>query len=593
MRRAAFVLALALSTGSVIAGDIPFQVDVTRQVMVVVNERVAESVEIGRHYASRRGIPESMIVSVSTSEKEEIAREVFDREVLAPVRAFYEAHPEVLFLVTTWGVPVKIAETDGSDDKGVAEGFIGGRDFAAVDQELALLPRGTWEAKGLVENPYYGRDEPISASLKRLAFGRLDGPTAVVAKGLVDLALLGERFGLSGKAYIDTRGLTNPDGYKARDDEMRGTLKVLERHGFPFHHDDKPEVLDLSPFDDVSLYDGWYTGTYCFTKPEFRFPPGAVAVHLHSFAAGVVRTDKECWVGPLLAHGATATCGTVYEPLTLGFPISVIAYDRLLAGYTLGESFAMADRCLSWQAIVLGDPLYAPFAAGRKEKQAENRAALERLEAELASAESAGRLAEAWRKANELAELALALPQGTRAAEARAAIERRARGEFERLAASFRAERTPEALGAIEGFARAWEGTTFGEEASRLASDARERADDEAQSVWDRARESETRGELLEARGKYETLVKRHPLSRFAAQAAERLAAIDSDPQAQAAISAARRVEEARRLYTLGTNSRANGNEAKAREYFQKVLDEYGDTEYAKKAREALAKGSR
>ncbi|MBI4617214.1 MAG: TIGR03790 family protein [Planctomycetes bacterium] len=584
-------LAVLFSAGPALAGDVPFQVDVTRQVMVVVNDRVPESVEIGRHYASRRGIPESMIVSVSTSEKEEISREVFDREILAPVRAFYEAHREVLFLVTTWGVPVKIAETDGSDDKGVGEGFIGGRDFAAVDQELALLPRGTWETKGLVENPYYGRDEPISAGVKRLVFGRLDGPSAQVAKGLVNLALLGERFGLSGKAYIDTRGLTNPDGYKARDDEMKGTLKVLERHGFPFHHDDKPEVLDLSEFDDVVLYDGWYTGTYNFKKPEFRFPPGAVAVHLHSFAAGVVRTDKECWVGPLLAHGATATCGTVYEPLTLGFPISVIAYDRLLSGYTLGESFAMADRCLSWQAIVLGDPLYAPFAAGGKEEQARNRRQLESLETERAAAEAAGRLAEAWRKANELAELALDLPAGTRADEARAAIELRAREELDRLAASFRRDGTPQALAAVEGFARAWEGTSFGEEASRLAAGARARADAEAQSVWVRAQECEKKGELLEARGKYETLVKRHSLSRFAGQAAERLAAIDSDPQAQARVAAARRIEDARRLFTLGTNSRANGNEAKAREYFQKVVDEYGDTEYAKKAREALAKG--
>ena len=32
------------------------------------------------------------------------------------------------------------------------------------------------------------------------------------------------------------------------------------------------------------------------------------------FQRQYVRSETSCWVGPLIAHGADATMGTVYEP---------------------------------------------------------------------------------------------------------------------------------------------------------------------------------------------------------------------------------------------------------------------------------------
>jgi uncharacterized protein (TIGR03790 family) len=47
------------------------------------------------------------------------------------------------------------------------------------------------------------------------------------------------------------------------------------------------------------LYFGWYAGAVNgpFTVPVFRFPPGAIAVHIHSYSAQSLRSDKQYWCG--------------------------------------------------------------------------------------------------------------------------------------------------------------------------------------------------------------------------------------------------------------------------------------------------------
>ena len=60
--------------------------------------------------------------------------------------------------------------------------------------------------------------------------------------------------------------------------------------------------------------------------------------------------------------GAAVTAGNVAEPM-LGTCLQYdVFYERLLAGYTVAEAALMATPVVSWQGIVLGDPLYRPFA---------------------------------------------------------------------------------------------------------------------------------------------------------------------------------------------------------------------------------------
>jgi hypothetical protein len=98
-----------------------------------------------------------------------------------------------------------------------------------------------------------------------------------------------------------------------------------------------------------------------FARPDFHFARGAVAVHIHSFSAMTVRDPLHHWAGPLLAAGATATMGNVYEPYLLLTPQLDVFHERLRAGFTFAESAYMSQRALSWMTTFLGDPLYRPF----------------------------------------------------------------------------------------------------------------------------------------------------------------------------------------------------------------------------------------
>src|SRR4029450_12276497 len=100
-----------------------------------------------------------------------------------------------------------------------------------------------------------------------------------------------------------------------------------------------------------------------FTESDFRFVPGAVAVHIHSFSAATLRDPNANWVAPLLAKGAAASLGNVYEPYLQLTANLDIFNDRLLRGFTLAESAYMSHRGLSWMSVVVGDPLYRPYAS--------------------------------------------------------------------------------------------------------------------------------------------------------------------------------------------------------------------------------------
>jgi hypothetical protein len=116
---------------------------------------------------------------------------------------------------------------------------------------------------------------------------------------------------------------------------------------------------------DCALYFGWYTETISgpFAQFDFQFVPGAVAVHIHSFSASTLHDEHANWAGPLLTKGAAATIGNVYEPYLQLTPHLNIFSDRLLHGFTFAESAYMSVQTLSWMSVMVGDPLYRPYAA--------------------------------------------------------------------------------------------------------------------------------------------------------------------------------------------------------------------------------------
>ncbi|HAK05873.1 MAG TPA: hypothetical protein DCO65_01155 [Spartobacteria bacterium] len=131
-------------------------------------------------------------------------------------------------------------------------------------------------------------------------------------------------------------------------------------------YEDTPAIFPEGyPMTDCALYYGWYAGGVAgpFTEPDFRFVPGAIAVHIHSFSASTLRDPNSNWVAPLVSKGAAASMGNVYEPYLQLTPHLDIFNDRLLHGFTFAESAYMSIRVLSWMSVMVGDPLYRPYAS--------------------------------------------------------------------------------------------------------------------------------------------------------------------------------------------------------------------------------------
>jgi uncharacterized protein (TIGR03790 family) len=202
---------------------------------------------------------------------------------------------------------------------------------------------------------------------------RLDGPMPAIAKRLVDDAIAVEAKGLSGSVVVDARGIgydakkDGPTGYGAYDESMRETARLFEPSGLKVTLDNKGPVLAAGAAKGVALYCGWYSHANFVDSCEFV--PGAIAWHLASSEAVTLRRDTKVWCPNLLKKGVAATIGPVAEPYTVGFPKPAEFFAMVATGeHTLVESYARSILFCSWMTVLIGDPLYNPFAKDPKLK---------------------------------------------------------------------------------------------------------------------------------------------------------------------------------------------------------------------------------
>jgi uncharacterized protein (TIGR03790 family) len=367
-------------------------------VVVVANRNAPGSLEVARAYQALRQIPDKNIVLLETSTGEGISRTEFQRTLRNPLlKALRERElisalegrtdafgrdtvtliqSRIAYLVLCHGIPARVSGSPGDDldlrrellkgpQAHLVAAFSSGRlakARASVDGELALILRRDMPFNGFVPNPYFNRQQP-GPHADILKVTRLDGPSPEAVIRMLQNSIAGERDGLAGRAYVDEDG--RGGAYQDGNDWLSGAAEVFRALHFDLEHNRKGgEFGPADRFDAPVLYAGWYSRSINgpFTLPGFRFPPGAVAAHLHSASARPLRSADTGWVGPFVERGVSATFGNVNEPylrLTHHF-------DRFFAALADGWNFADAAYAalpgLSWQAVAIGDPLFRPFA---------------------------------------------------------------------------------------------------------------------------------------------------------------------------------------------------------------------------------------
>lgn len=341
------------------------------QVVVVYNAASKRSEQCARAYAAKRSIPARQCVGLSGVKSiQDISRLEFDTTIRFQLLQIAQrnswqlpASPEkgikpVLAMVLMPDIPLRIREENVPGKK---EG-IQNQNCASVDSELMLLG-ARYTTDSALTNPFFNKESRLSqAKPPVLAVTRIDGPDDDTIRRMIQFPAEVERRGLWGWTVVDQGG-----PYADGDAALSAIARAAQEQGQPlFHEESKATLADTFPLMlDTSVYFGWYTnpanGPFSRkTAADFRFAPGAVACHLHSFSGTSVK-NPDTWVGALLQRGAAVTTGNVYEPLLAGCIRFDIFYDRLLKGYTVAEASVMATPWLSWQGVVLGDPLYRPF----------------------------------------------------------------------------------------------------------------------------------------------------------------------------------------------------------------------------------------
>jgi uncharacterized protein (TIGR03790 family) len=335
-------------------------------VLVIANDSSPRSRSVAEYYARRRGIPLANVCRIRASTSEEITRTQYDVTVAGPVARCLSRgslHETILFIVTTDGVPLRIAGTEGS--KG---------NVAAVDSELTLLYSDTKGERrpidGYLPNPYYGRlDFP---EFRHPAFPiylvtRLAGYDFPDIRGLVDRALRAKN---RGRFVFDLKNGPHADGdrWLVRAAERLPAGRVVLESTAQVLYGQK----------DVIGYAGWGSndGNRHQRFLNFQWLPGAIMTEYVSTNARTFTRppaqwafgnwkDRDTWfagspqslTADYVHEGVTGASGHVAEPF-LGLNARPdILFPAYSAGRTLAESYYLAIPGLSWQNVVIGDPL--------------------------------------------------------------------------------------------------------------------------------------------------------------------------------------------------------------------------------------------
>lgn len=113
---------------------------------LVVNSADPEGLQLATLYAKARGVPEGRVIELTLPRAEQIAFDVYEREVVPPVRAFLRGNgleKQVKCLVTFRGMPLKVEARKNTPDEDA--------EMNRLRQELTLLLKEASPRVGRVE----------------------------------------------------------------------------------------------------------------------------------------------------------------------------------------------------------------------------------------------------------------------------------------------------------------------------------------------------------------------------------------------------------------------------------------------------------
>jgi uncharacterized protein (TIGR03790 family) len=349
-------------------------------VLLVVNDASSTGETIAKRYAAKRSVPTTNVCHIATTLNETIERPAYEQQIEAGIWrciARQSAQDRFLYILLTKGVPIRIAGTGGRSGT-----------IASVDSELTLLyRRHDGQGAGLagqIPNPYFAGTAPVSTitpftheKYDIYLVTRLDGYTVADALALIDRAAAAGR---DGRFILDERSSWTDNG----NAWLRQAAERLKAEGLGDQVllDESSKVVTGE--SRVLGYYSWGSNDPAIRIRHFQlgFLPGALSAMFVSSDARTFTEPPPGWTpgdnnnpagsfggspqslaADFVRDGVTGTAGHVAEPYLDATIRPDILFPAYVRGLNLAEAFYAAMPYLSWQTIVLGDPLCAPFRA--------------------------------------------------------------------------------------------------------------------------------------------------------------------------------------------------------------------------------------
>jgi uncharacterized protein (TIGR03790 family) len=359
--------------------------------IVLYNKAAPDSVELAKFYAEQRGVAADHLAGLNCSTEEEISREEYNTTIAGPLREIFKQRhwwilrestdrppaitsSEIHFVAVIKGMPLKIRSTTDYPGDQPRPGPTGKRNNASVDSELALLGLYSPQISGFVSNPYFQSFRAINdfGNPALLLVCRLDAPDVAMVRNMIIDAIVTEKKALWGRAYVD--GGHSGGGARDLGDQWLSEIPgQLHKVGVPVIYDESPEIFPPGyPMTDCALYYGWYAEKMAgpFTRPDFHFVPGAIAVHIHSYSANTLRDANANWVAPLISKGQPPVWATCMSHFCNSLRASTPSTIDCCTASPLPRAPTCRSRrspgCRSWSAIRSTGRTRSGFRLSRK-----------------------------------------------------------------------------------------------------------------------------------------------------------------------------------------------------------------------------------
>jgi uncharacterized protein (TIGR03790 family) len=375
-----------------------------QEVLIVINDASTTSVAVGTAYAQGRGLSGILHIncqdSAASEDNETIDFADYQAQIETPIRAYLQSNPNVAFIVTTRGIPIRIygGQTGNAADSpdfplASLDDYLAALDYDTLPGVVSITfnaPNAGGVGKGWL-NRYYNATVPFShAQFGGYLVTRLDGYTKANAESLATRALQAEQGLQPGVVLLDidpSRGMgdgtpepapikgttiTTEGDYGDWNADLQHANDELVAENIPTYLNTQPlmvgDMTNLLGYFSWGSNDSYFDGESSnpTKSPHYNslgFLPGAIGDTAVSTGGRSFfkQTSGQSMIADLITQGITGIKGYTDEPLLESVSSPTIVMDRYTHGFTFAESIYAGSHFVGWVDIVIGDPLTRPY----------------------------------------------------------------------------------------------------------------------------------------------------------------------------------------------------------------------------------------